>query len=144
MQASNAEIVRFSLLAADQLVTTKSMLSRIGKTVRDLRERLGWSQSELAVKAGVSLSTVNKIERDELVPSRVSMAKIATALGVSLDHLDPNSASVLLVVPASIAAQVETYSQKLQGLVMPASELTREAASADKDAMLKNRRKPKG
>ena len=52
-----------------------------------LRDRISWSQADLATKSGVSRVMIGKYERGEAVPSIVAAKKIADALEVSFDHL---------------------------------------------------------
>jgi transcriptional regulator with XRE-family HTH domain len=56
------------------------VLARAGK---------GWTQSELASRAGVGVSTVKRAESG-VVPSRIVAAKLSLALGVGVDVLFPN------------------------------------------------------
>src|SRR5271156_5092173 len=58
-----------------------------GKIIADLRDKKGWSQSELAEQSGVSRVMIGKYERDEAVPSIDAAKKIADSLEVSLDFL---------------------------------------------------------
>lgn len=48
-----------------------------------------WTQSELARRAGVSVATVIRAEDGQSV-SLISQARLATALGSSLDELFPS------------------------------------------------------
>jgi DNA-binding XRE family transcriptional regulator len=47
--------------------------------VRD-RERIGWSQAELARRAGIRVETLNRIETGKHTPSVATIEKIDTAL----------------------------------------------------------------
>lgn len=47
--------------------------------VRD-RERVGWSQAELARRAGIRVETLNRIETGKHTPSVAAIEKIDTAL----------------------------------------------------------------
>jgi transcriptional regulator with XRE-family HTH domain len=58
-----------------------------GKIIADLRDKKGWSQTELADKSNVSRVMIGKYEREEAVPSIDAAKKIADALEVSLDYL---------------------------------------------------------
>jgi len=51
-----------------------------------LRER-GWSQEELAARSGVSRTQIGRIERDESIPSMISIEGLETALGIELYNL---------------------------------------------------------
>ena len=61
------------------------------KTIRQLREENGWTQLDLAVKAGVTPSTVYKWEAWRIEPSASHLRKIAKLFNVSMDdiELDP-------------------------------------------------------
>ena len=60
----------------------------IARRIKELRKKSGWSQQKLADKAGVSYSTVTKIEQGAAtMPTIQTMIKIADAFGISLDAL---------------------------------------------------------
>jgi transcriptional regulator with XRE-family HTH domain len=62
--------------------------SRIATSLRAARERRGWSREALAYHAGVSWSAVVQIESGRRQDIRLSsLSALATALGVSVDHL---------------------------------------------------------
>jgi len=67
-----------------------------GKTIAQLRDSKGWSQSELASKAGVSHVMVGKYERGDATPSLEVAKKIADVLEVSLDYLVGEATSARL------------------------------------------------
>ena len=48
----------------------------------ELRERKGWSQAELARRAGVAASVVSRAERGETTITLENLDKLARALGV--------------------------------------------------------------
>lgn len=54
----------------------------VGHTVREAREAKGWSQADLARRAGTSQQNIDRIERSEVVHSR-SLPAILSALGLS-------------------------------------------------------------
>lgn len=54
--------------------------------LRIAREMRGWTEVELAGRAGLAQSTVSRIERGVRQPSAATLAKIAGAL--SLDELE--------------------------------------------------------
>ena len=63
-------------------------LSTIGKNIRRVRKKLGFSQDKLSKLAEVSYNTVVKIESGENKnPTLDTLKKIAKALGVSVDDL---------------------------------------------------------
>lgn len=62
-------------------------LAGLGSRLRRAREDLGYSQADLANKAGVSPGLVGQIERDEVQPSLMTLDNLAAALGVSPCYL---------------------------------------------------------
>lgn len=58
-----------------------------GTIISQLRDKNGFSQSDLAEKSSVSRVMIGKYERGEAVPSIDAAKKIADALEVSLDYL---------------------------------------------------------
>ena len=62
--------------------------SNIGKNIKKRRTKLGLSQEDFAQKSGVKYTTLTKIETGVIkTPSVAIMAKIAKALGVSIEDL---------------------------------------------------------
>lgn len=61
----------------------------VGKKIRSLRDKKGWTQEELAKKAGLTQSHVSRIEQSKHSPSHKTLVKIAKALGVAVGTLDP-------------------------------------------------------
>jgi transcriptional regulator with XRE-family HTH domain len=61
--------------------------TRFGARVRQLRNGRGWSQEELADRAGLHRTYVGSIERGEQNLSLVNIEKLAATLGVSLAEL---------------------------------------------------------
>ncbi len=57
-------------------------------TIRDLRTERGWSQQDLAVKLGVSASTVYNWERGRFEPTASKFKAIALAFGVPMESID--------------------------------------------------------
>ena len=63
-------------------------VSALAKNIRKLRQEKEWSQDELARKADIPFTTLTKIETGVIKkPSVFTVEQIATALGVSVDHL---------------------------------------------------------
>ena len=58
-----------------------------GRRVRELRKARGFSQEELAHRAGMHYTYVGGIERGERNPALVNIGALAGALGVSLADL---------------------------------------------------------
>jgi transcriptional regulator with XRE-family HTH domain len=55
--------------------------------LRGLRDGRGMTQDELAAKSGVPVSTIRNYEQGQRLPTFAGAAKLAAALGVSLDEL---------------------------------------------------------
>lgn len=58
-----------------------------GTTLRQLRERQGWSQEALAEHADLNRTYIGDLERGRATPSLVTLEKLATALGIGLPQL---------------------------------------------------------
>jgi DNA-binding XRE family transcriptional regulator len=61
----------------------------IAGRVRELREKLSWTQETLAAAAGVATITVRQIESGKRSPKLETARKLAAALEVPVDHLMP-------------------------------------------------------
>jgi len=68
-----------------EMVKIPSLAEAVGKRVRSLRERRGWSQSELAQRAGIDVSDLLEIESGQSVPRVDTLVALAHALGAPLD-----------------------------------------------------------
>ncbi len=60
---------------------------QIGKNVRKLRTKKGWSQEKLAREADMSLNFIGYVERGSTGMTSKSIVKIAKALGVAPGQL---------------------------------------------------------
>lgn len=58
----------------------------LGAKLRYIRDERGYSQRELAEKAGISTNAVSLIERDESSPSVATLQALAAALGVKMSY----------------------------------------------------------
>jgi ribosome-binding protein aMBF1 (putative translation factor) len=56
----------------------------LGRSVRELRERRGWSQTQLAKASGMTQPAVARFEAGGTVPTLMVLERLATALDVSL------------------------------------------------------------
>lgn len=59
----------------------------LAKAIRELRDKRGLSQEDLAHKAGITTSTLSTIERGRSNPTWGTVKGIAQGLGVSLSEL---------------------------------------------------------
>ncbi len=59
----------------------------VGENVRQARQRLGWTQVDLAVAAGVSPNYLARLERGEVCASLQVCSQVCAALSISLNDL---------------------------------------------------------
>lgn len=60
----------------------KKIIQDIADNIKHAREKKGWTQGELAKKAGIDSNSFAKVERGESRPYGVTLVKIIKALGV--------------------------------------------------------------
>ena len=77
------------------------------RNLRQRREERGWTQLDLAVRLGVSLSTITKWERGVVVPSEANLYRLMLLLATT----SPNDA------PQHDPPPAETTSAEEPGLV---------------------------
>jgi len=68
-------------------VATRSVKSRFGTTVRRLRDERGYSQEELAERAGLHRNYVGGVERGERNVGLENIVRLARALSVRPSEL---------------------------------------------------------
>ena len=62
------------------------IVERLNEKVRELRKKKGWAQEDLAQEIGVSLSTVQRWEKQGAKPTRLArreLAKLFQEAGIS-------------------------------------------------------------
>ena len=69
------------------MISDHQILNVFGENVRMFRQRLGFSQEELATRAGLHRTYIGMIERAEKNITLVNIEKIANALGVRISDL---------------------------------------------------------
>lgn len=62
-------------------------LERMAKRLKALRQERGWTQSELAARAGVHRSFIAKLEAGRQDPALTTLEKLAKALRVKVTTL---------------------------------------------------------
>ncbi|WP_262281721.1 helix-turn-helix transcriptional regulator [Micromonospora sp. MA102] len=70
---------------AEEAYAAARLAFELGQTVRNLRERVGWSQTQLARAAGMTQSAVARFEAGGTVPTLVVLERLARALDMRLD-----------------------------------------------------------
>ncbi len=91
------------------LAVTTDLPMAIADRLKQLRKQHGLTQDDLAAKAGVSIATIQRVERRES-PSAATIASLASAFGMTAAAL----------TSASEAASVESSS----GAYLPLAEIT--------------------
>ena|SRR3712207_6337788 len=59
----------------------------LGERIRHLRQEKGWTQRDLATRAGLKPAGISKYELGTHQPSLAALKAIAEALGTTTDHL---------------------------------------------------------
>ncbi len=77
----------------------------LAANLRDWRTRRGWSQSELAARAGLSKAMLVQVEQAQTNPSIATLCKLANALGIALLKLVEvtDEPVVRRITPADVA-----------------------------------------
>jgi transcriptional regulator with XRE-family HTH domain len=70
----------------DNLIMDKDLLTKLAKRIRELRKQYGYTQDDLAFKAGIERSTLGNIEtvQNDITFSKVN--KIASVFNLSLSE----------------------------------------------------------
>lgn len=79
---------------AEEAYDAARLAFELGRAVRELRERRGWSQSQLAQASGMTQSAVARFEAGGTVPTLPVLERLAAALDVSLSvSFEPRDAA---------------------------------------------------
>lgn len=83
-------------------------MSTVGERIKKRRIELGWTQDQLAQKAGISKSFLSELENAKRSVSANNLLDIARVLNLSLDYLmtgeEPETKPAEVKIPASLAA----------------------------------------
>jgi transcriptional regulator with XRE-family HTH domain len=80
----------------------------LGKVIRELREKEGWSQDELAFKVGTTAANLSRIENDRHGPGSDLLSSIAFIFGLKVYELIALTEGVQLgQAPATYSADEE-------------------------------------
>ena len=74
-------------LDAKCFMSDKEFLVKLGGAIKRARKDKGWSQTELAYRIGMEKSNLSVIENGKSNPQILTIVKICSALGLSLDKL---------------------------------------------------------
>lgn len=72
---------------SDRRFPISPLARRLGTNLRTVRRRLGWSQTKVAIAAGISLASYSRIETGKQLPALPRIDELATVLGVPLTAL---------------------------------------------------------
>lgn len=75
---------RLSEPGAAEAYEAARLAFELGRKVREIREQMGWTQTQLANAAGMTQSAVARFEAGGTVPTLVVLDRIARALGAQL------------------------------------------------------------
>src|SRR5512138_3386564 len=87
----------------------------IEERLKAARQRMGYSQRDLAEAAGVSAMAISKYERGLDVPSSGVLLKLAKALKVKVEYF---ARPAPIAVTAPSFRRRETLSQKARGMIL--------------------------
>lgn len=63
------------------------LATNIGKSLADVRKRIGWRQGELAERIGVETETISRFERGAMTISLLTRRRLASALTTTMAEL---------------------------------------------------------
>lgn len=75
---------------SQQVNTKNPVLIKLGNNIRAIRSEKGISQEELAFKINSARNFIGCIERAEKAPTIITLARIASALNITLSRLVEN------------------------------------------------------
>lgn len=64
----------------------------LAKQIRPARKQRGWTQAELAKRAGVALGVVSAMERETATPQAATLTAVCRVLGIPTEGGDPSPA----------------------------------------------------
>lgn len=97
----------------------------VGQVLRAARLERGWPQEQLALRAGVPVRTLSRLERGLIRPAPVTTDRIARVLGIDLVRDDEQT------TPTKARRRVAAASAVLAGLVADAAAGGLGAAALD-------------
>lgn len=84
----------------------------LGKNIKIYREKLGFTQEQLAIKLNISPQAISKWERSESMPDSAMLPSIADVLGISIDRLFNRTTASFDDVANIIRSYIDKLHQK--------------------------------
>jgi transcriptional regulator with XRE-family HTH domain len=122
----------------------------VGERIREIREKRGMTQENLAEAAGLSKSFLSEVENDKSDISSQILLRIANELGASMDYLLDGKVKEALerepvVIPSALSDYAEkmnlTYGQTRELLDAHNSVIARRSSRSTKEFTLDDWRK---
>ena len=79
--------MQYFIITTMSTAALNSIVPTIGIIIKIFREKTGKHQSEIALKAGISISMLSQIERGLVSPSIDTLFQVCTALGLDISDL---------------------------------------------------------
>ena len=100
------------------------MSNTLGAVIKELRERKGILQQDMAEKIGVSVQSISNIERDRQYPSQKHLEAIATALKIPIQVIEALSINPKVVEDPERQEPLEKAFKSLKLLIRDVYDLT--------------------
>jgi transcriptional regulator with XRE-family HTH domain len=122
----------------------------VGERIREIREKRGMTQENLAKAAGLSKSFLSEVENDKSNISSQMLLRIANELGASMDYLLDGKVKEALerepvVIPSALSEYAEkmnlTYAQTRELLDAHNSVIARRSSRSTKEFTIDDWRK---
>lgn len=116
-------------------------MAATGDRIKEIREARGWTQDQLAEKAGISKGFLSDVENNKRNTSSENLLRIANVLGASVDYLlrgetgEPSSNKPVVIPPelSEIAEELNlTYTETLELLEAHRSVIARRSSKGTK------------
>lgn len=112
----------------------------VGIRIRRFRRRRGWSQEELAARAGLSPRTISDLERGLRLPGYKTLSALARAISEPVDRFfDEDCRSN---ATATVDGEAPGRHQRLLRLLGEMDDVTLEVAIAQIEALRRLHRRP--
>lgn len=87
-------------------------MSSVGERIKMRRNELGWTQEQLAQKAGISKSFLSDLENGKRSVSAENLLDIARVLNLSLDYLMTGEQKEVTLAEVQVPASLVAFAEK--------------------------------